>query len=296
MEGEKNKSNGDVHELNINNRSMASPANNPPDIALGPQDPKTYSFEIRGRLPHDTEDVKNKSTAERNRRKIDTPEYKPQWNYSLEELQRQESGRRNGAIQHEPPRRTRMANTGRHRSEGPFERPQLFHNYYEQVQLRKQKIAGFLQKDLCQINRPDLRAFLNRSHAIECLLPYHVFSPMIYEDLLFTSTRACSAVEDELRMAMEQLRDAMRLERKHLVMEKSLVVDLLLYYEQRYMNTICMSGREDAQPQERPRQKKNKGVLNKRNTILRLKYAPEDSEGNHATIRNGKLRLKKVPD
>jgi hypothetical protein len=286
MEGEKNKFNGSVDELNVNNRDTSSFVDDPSkERGCRPHSPEIHD---RDGMAHGARRGMNGGRGE-----IDTPKDRMQQNYSLRELQRLESER--GGAQHELSRRARAPGAGRYRG-GVLECSPLFYNYYEQVQLRKQKITSFLQKDLYQINRPDLRGFLNTNHAIECLLPYHIFSPMIYEDALFANTGGSAVIEDDLRMTLGLLEESIRLEKRPLVTEKSLVVDLLLYYEQRYINTLCRPEREETHLQEKSRQKKSKGLLNKRNTVLRLRYVPESYEGDGASMRDGKLYLKKAID
>lgn len=163
----------------------------------------------------------------------------------------------------------------------------LYGNLYEQAQARRQKILGFLQKDLFQIGRPDLRRFMNVNHAYECLLPYHVFGFDLYEDMLFMSSKETGGISSEIDEMMELMKDAAILESSHVATEETLVCELLLYYQQRYINSIYGDGKKQ-KVQRRYRQQ-----LNKRNTVFRLKIGVRGPRENDVNVRNGRLYFKK---
>ncbi|AFN83514.1 hypothetical protein EROM_080990 [Encephalitozoon romaleae SJ-2008] len=163
----------------------------------------------------------------------------------------------------------------------------LYGNLYEQAQARRQKILGFLQKDLFQIGRPDLRRFMNVNHAYECLLPYHIFGFDLYEDMLFMSSKEAGGISSEIDEMIELMKDAVVLESRPVVVEETLVCELLLYYQQRYINSIYGDGKKQ-KAQRRYRQQ-----LNKRNTVFRLKIGVREPRGNDVNVRNGRLYFKK---
>ncbi|ADM12028.1 uncharacterized protein Eint_080960 [Encephalitozoon intestinalis ATCC 50506] len=163
----------------------------------------------------------------------------------------------------------------------------LYGNLYEQAQARRQKVLGFLQKDLFQIGRPDLRRFMNLNHAYECLLPYHIFGFDLYEDMLFMNSKEVDGISMEIDEMMGLLKEITVLENRPLATEDTLVCELLLYYQQRYINSVYGDGRKQ-RAQKRYRQQ-----LSKRNTIFRLKIGLRPQKGNDVDIRNGKLYFKK---
>lgn len=54
---------------------------------------------------------------------------------------------------------------------------------------RRNRILSHIKKEHTQIAMPDTRPFLNERHAVECLLPYHIFSKYTPEDFLFLETK-----------------------------------------------------------------------------------------------------------
>ncbi|KMV65626.1 hypothetical protein M970_081010 [Encephalitozoon cuniculi EcunIII-L] len=164
----------------------------------------------------------------------------------------------------------------------------LYGNLYEQAQARRQKVLGFLQKDLFQIGKPDFRGFMNANHAYECLLPYHVFGSGVYEDMLFANSREMEVIPSEIDEVVSLMKEAAVLESRSLATEETLVCELLLYYQQRYINSIYGDERKQ-KGQRRYRQQ-----LNKRNTVFRLKIGVRTPKGNDVDVRNGRLYFKKV--
>lgn len=174
------------------------------------------------------------------------------------------------------------------RRRGPYRKGgEVRGNYYECVQQRRQRILSFLQKDMFQICRPDLRRFANSSHAYECLLPYHVFHPLIYEDAMFEGTCELDVVEEEMRSVREALGTAAGVGCSPAVLEQTLVCELLLYYQQRYINSA--SGDGDGQRM----QKRARMQLSKRNTVIRLKLDVGVSVDNSVSVRNGCLYFRR---
>ncbi|KAG5860522.1 hypothetical protein KMI_01g01620 [Encephalitozoon hellem] len=163
----------------------------------------------------------------------------------------------------------------------------LYGNLYEQAQARRQKILGFLQKDLFQIGRPDLRRFMNINHAYECLLPYHIFGFDLYEDMLFMSCKEVSGALDLVGEMTELMKEVGALEGRPVATEETLVCELLLYYQQRYISTMYGDGKKQ-RIQRRYRQQ-----LSKRNTIFRLKIGIRAQRENDVNVRNGRLYFKR---
>lgn len=162
----------------------------------------------------------------------------------------------------------------------------LYGNFYEQAQARRQKALGFLQKDLFQIGKPDLRGFLNINHAYECLLPYHVFWDGVYEDMLFANSKEVLTVPAEIEEVVPLLRGLVEAEGRQAATEETLVCELLLYYQQRYINSTYGDGQQQ-------RARRYRQQLSRRNTVLRLRVDDAVREGNNVDVRDGRLYFKR---
>lgn len=193
----------------------------------------------------------------------------------------------------ERPQKISRGTRGPYKKKGDaVERMHAGGNYYEQIQMRRQKILSFLEKDIFQINRPDIRRFMNSNHAYECLLPYHLFSPLLHEDAMFVNTSELAVIEDEIEASVELLNEVIAYESRPTVMEKSLICELLLYHQQRYINSTygAEAGKSREYGRREKQQRRPKPQLNKRNTVFRLKIVL--SRENDVDVRNGKLYFK----
>ncbi|KAH9411034.1 hypothetical protein HK407_09g14520 [Ordospora pajunii] len=170
---------------------------------------------------------------------------------------------------------------GRRCTRGPG---MLYGNFYEHAQQHRQKVICFLQKDLAQIEKPDLRRFLNISHAYECLLPYHLFGSHLYEDMMFMHTKEMEGNEEV--DAVVQLMSETAEDAKSPDINESLVCELLLYYQQRYINSMYAESREHRHARRLRHQ------LNRRNTVFRLRMGADELKRD-VTIREGRLYFKK---
>lgn len=107
---------------------------------------------------------------------------------------------------------------------------------------RKSKIMSFVEKDLFILNNYESVRFKNKNHAIECLIPYHVFQVMA-DDVKFSG----SNVTVNLGLEVEQL-----VRRVESIIEDSAYSDagftpqLLLYHEQRYLNSLAQQSQSAA--------------------------------------------------
>lgn len=181
-------------------------------------------------------------------------------------------------------------------SRGPYKKSRAAEtgsgNYYGQVQMRRQKVLSFLQKDVFQINRPDLRRFMNSNHAYECLLPYHIFYPRIYEDEMFVNTNDVDGMSEETVQTAGVLREAAELETRTGALGQTLICELLLYYQQKYINSVHGRSEEGTWREETGRHRRERQQLGRRNTVLRLRTARTVS-GSGGSLRDGKLYLRK---
>ncbi|KAM0671271.1 hypothetical protein OCOL_001723 [Ordospora colligata] len=160
----------------------------------------------------------------------------------------------------------------------------LYGNFYKHAQTHRQKVIGFLQKDLAQIEKPDLRRFLNINHAYECLLPYHLFGSHLYEDMMFMHTNEIKDNE-EIDAVLQLLKETVE-DVKSCDTNESLVCELLLYYQQRYINSMYAESREHKNA------RRSRHQLNRRNTVFRLRIGADELKRD-VTIREGRLYFKK---
>lgn len=154
-----------------------------------------------------------------------------------------------------------------------------FGNFYDVVQERKERILAFLQKDVLQITNPDLRSFVDVKHAYESLIPYHLFSKGLYEDQVFNNTDILPEID--YKECLDCFDDILDLYDRPLVEQHGLVSELLLFYEQRYI--------KGSQAKEKPSVKR-KSILNKRNTVIRLRVEDRGCE-NGIRVNNYKFYI-----
>lgn len=106
-------------------------------------------------------------------------------------------------------------------------------------QIRKDKIMAFIEKDLFVLNNYETTPFKNKNHAIECLIPYHIFH-LTADDIKYRG----SDVEIDMKKELE----AMKIKIKSMIEEHCFDNDgftpqLLLYHEQRYLNTLAQQSK-----------------------------------------------------
>lgn len=115
---------------------------------------------------------------------------------------------------------------------------------------KKAKILSFLEKDIFIINNYESAPFKNKNHAIECLIPYHVFQAMA-DDVKFKG----SDVDINLDKGFNALhRKVSELYEETFYLNESFTPQLLLYHEQRYINSLMKQKLQegDEQKQEMP--------------------------------------------
>ncbi|KAI4293329.1 hypothetical protein PAPHI01_2603 [Pancytospora philotis] len=104
----------------------------------------------------------------------------------------------------------------------------------EILNIRKNKVLSFMEKDNFIVNNYEAAPFKNRNHAIECLIPYHLFQIMA-EDIKFKG----ADVEVDLAREAEELCERLTgLVEETAMSEESFASQLLLYHEQRYINSL----------------------------------------------------------
>jgi len=98
-------------------------------------------------------------------------------------------------------------------------------------EIRKNKVINFLEKDIFIINNYEQTPFKNRNHAVECMIPYHVFQTMA-DDLKFKE----SDVSIDLSQAVQSLNNKISSMIDSIYETgDGFLPQLLLYYEQKYI-------------------------------------------------------------
>ncbi|KAM0675968.1 hypothetical protein GVAV_000747 [Gurleya vavrai] len=104
---------------------------------------------------------------------------------------------------------------------------------------KKEKIMHFLNKDQFQILYPEEKAFKNRRHAIECLMPFHIFGNNLYEDLQFFAAEDFEIIEDfddfKIKEIKKRFDDDFLKYDENLFLEDNLVLDILKTEEYKYL-------------------------------------------------------------
>ncbi|EOB14863.1 hypothetical protein NBO_13g0040 [Nosema bombycis CQ1] len=158
-----------------------------------------------------------------------------------------------------------------------------FGNFYDLVQERKDRILSFLQKDTLQINNPDLKPFNSVEHAYENLMPYHLFYKGLYEDQVFFNSDCTISMDLIYEDCLKSFDDILNLNYKPTVNSHGLICELLLFHEQRYLKGT----QEKAKPVV-----KKKALLNKRNTLIRLRVEDRGNE-NGVRVKNYKFYIQR---
>lgn len=116
--------------------------------------------------------------------------------------------------------------------------------------VRKEKILSFIEKDIFVLNNYETVPFKNKNHAIECLIPYHIFN-LTADDIKFRGSDVEIDMEKELSIMKEKIRN--------MIEDNPLECDgftpqLLLYHEQRYLNSIAQQTKTESQPSKKKKQ------------------------------------------
>jgi hypothetical protein len=107
--------------------------------------------------------------------------------------------------------------------------------------VRKSKILAFIEKDIFVLNNYETAPFKNKSHAIECLIPYHIFQ-LTPDDIKFT----CSDVEIDLKKEIDVMKSKLiGMLDEHSFEEECFTPQLLLYHEQKYLNALAKKNLAD---------------------------------------------------
>ena len=125
--------------------------------------------------------------------------------------------------------------------------------------VRKSKILSFIEKDIFVLNNYETAAFKNKNHAIECLIPYHIFQ-LTADDIKFRGSDVQINFKKEINVLKSKIVGMIQ---EHTFEDECFTPQLLLYHEQRYLNSLAK--------QNAP-QKKKKGAHNLKIRIPRSKH------------------------
>lgn len=109
----------------------------------------------------------------------------------------------------------------------------------DKINNRKSKVLSFVEKDLFIVNNYESAPFKNVNHAVECLIPYHIFQVMA-DDVRFKGSDVDVDVPQELDMLTKKLETVVEEIAQN---DGGFVPQLLLYYEQKYINSIVNNAR-----------------------------------------------------
>lgn len=101
--------------------------------------------------------------------------------------------------------------------------------------VRKSKILGFIEKDIFVLNNYETAPFKNKNHAIECLIPYHIFH-LTADDIKFKGSDVQIDLSKEIELMKTKLINMIE---EHSFEEECFTPQLLLYHEQRYLNSLA---------------------------------------------------------
>lgn len=118
---------------------------------------------------------------------------------------------------------------------------------------------SFIEKDIMILNNYESAPFKNKNHAIECLIPYHVFQVMA-DDVKFKGSDIDIDLNKEIEGLMAKLE---RLTEETAFGDEGFTPQLLLYHEQRYLNTLLQQQQvaRAVAPAGRRGQKQNRTAL-----------------------------------
>lgn len=110
--------------------------------------------------------------------------------------------------------------------------------YSSSPTVRKNKILSFIDKDIFVLNNYETSAFKNKHHAIECLIPYHVFY-LTADDIKFRGADVEVDLTKDLETVSKKVRNMIE---EHAFEDEGFTPQLLLYHEQRYLNSLYQNG------------------------------------------------------
>ncbi|KAM0681297.1 hypothetical protein GINT2_000496 [Glugoides intestinalis] len=116
-----------------------------------------------------------------------------------------------------------------------------FSNTSEITNNRRDKIHAFIEKDIFTLNNYETAPFKNKNHAIECLIPYHIFH-LTADDIKFRGSDIEIDLEKVFAVANQRIKKFLH---EHTFDNEGFTPQLLLYHEQRFMNSIAQQAKEE---------------------------------------------------
>lgn len=133
-------------------------------------------------------------------------------------------------------------------------------NIPSSAQIRKDKILAFIEKDLFTLNNYETAPFKNKNHAIECLIPYHIFH-LTADDIKFRGSDIEVDIKEEIRLMQAKIGSMIE---EHIYEDDGFTPQLLLYHEQRYLNSLAQQAKSSNPT------KKKKDNCDKKAFIVRI--------------------------
>ncbi|RVD92664.1 hypothetical protein TUBRATIS_008290 [Tubulinosema ratisbonensis] len=159
---------------------------------------------------------------------------------------------------------------------------------------RRNKILNHIKKEQTQINMPDTRPFQNEKHAVECLMPYHIFLKYTPEDFMFLDTK----IEDkviETDSLVEQVESLIKMAEKKEENGYTVILDLMDLEAHKFIHnkyTTTYSETFD-KINNKNLQIKKKKVVQKKLPIIKIQISDILSSYKYVRAVNGKLFFKR---
>lgn len=110
---------------------------------------------------------------------------------------------------------------------------------------RREKVLNFVEKDIFVVNNYESMPFKNKNHAIECLIPYHLFQ-VLAEDIKFKGSTVDISIDRAYGVLRRRL---LALCGETCFIDEQFTPQLLLYHEQRYINSLLQQRAQEPAPQ-----------------------------------------------
>lgn len=107
--------------------------------------------------------------------------------------------------------------------------------------IRKEKILAFIEKDIFLLNNYETVPFKNKNHAIECLIPYHIFH-LTADDIKFRGSDVEIDIDSQIEILKNQVKTMIT---EHAFDTDGFTPQLLLYHEQRVLNSIAQQAKAE---------------------------------------------------
>ncbi|KAL0266085.1 UNVERIFIED_CONTAM: hypothetical protein PYX00_011801 [Menopon gallinae] len=139
-----------------------------------------------------------------------------------------------------------------------------------QIINRRNRMLNHIRREQFLVCFPSTLPFLNEHHALESLLPYHLFAAATLEDFLFANTRSPERSFDVDAVA-KLVDESIRATERSFEASRSMILDLMDLEAHKFI-----LGKRPPAPQ--------RGTERRRNAVIRLRLSREEFES-HRYVR-----------